>query len=133
MNKVIITGRLGADPVEHDGENGKFVTYTLANTEWSKNGETTNWIDVVAFGSSSEFALKNLVKGQKIILEGKLKWIKKNEILSLNMWEGDHIFLERLILGKPYFELSLIYGGSMGDTLIEIIEDRLVIDVPICE
>lgn len=72
MNKVIITGRLGADPVEHDGENGKFVTYTLANTEWTKNGDNTNWIDVVAFGSSGEFAAKNLSKGKKIILEGRL-------------------------------------------------------------
>lgn len=72
MNKVIITGRLGADPIERDGENGKFVTYALANTEWTKNGEVTNWIDVIAFGSSAEFAMKNLVKGQKIILEGRL-------------------------------------------------------------
>lgn len=72
MNKVIITGRLGANPVEHDGENGKFVSYTLANTEWHKNGETTNWIDVLAFAASAEFAMKNLVNGQKIILEGRL-------------------------------------------------------------
>lgn len=72
MNKVIITGRLGADPIEHDGEKGKFVTYSLANTEWTKNGEMTNWIDVVAFAYQAEFALKNLVKGQKIILEGRL-------------------------------------------------------------
>lgn len=41
MNKVIITGRLGADPIEHEGEKGKFVTYSLANTEWTKNGEMT--------------------------------------------------------------------------------------------
>ena len=47
MNKVIITGRLGADPIEHDG-NSKFVTYSIANTEWTKNGEVTNWIDVIA-------------------------------------------------------------------------------------
>lgn len=71
MNKVIITGRLGADPIEHDG-NTKFVIYSIANTEWTKNGEITNWIDVIAFGSQAEFAKKNLVKGQKIILEGRL-------------------------------------------------------------
>ena len=59
--------------------------------------------------------------------EGKLKWIDKKDILSLNMWEGDHIFLERLLSDKPYFELSLIYGGSSGDELLEVIDDELIL------
>lgn len=54
----------------NDG-NSKFVTYSIANTEWTKNGEVTNWIDVIAFGPQAEFAKKNLVKGQKIIIEGR--------------------------------------------------------------
>lgn len=52
--------------------------------------------------------------------EGNLKWIKKDEILSLNMWEGDHVFLEKLLNNEPYFTLTLIYGGESGDTLISI-------------
>ena len=65
--------------------------------------------------------------------EGKLSWIKKDEILNLNMWEGDHVFLERLLADKPLFNLSLIYGGESGDTLSEIIDDVLIHDDPIDE
>lgn len=63
--------------------------------------------------------------------EGKLKWIKKDEILTLNMWEGDHVFLERLLDNKPAFKLSLIYGGASGDDLVKIIDDQLVLDDPV--
>lgn len=58
--------------------------------------------------------------------EGELKWINKKDILTLNMWEGDHVFLKKLLEDKPYFELSLIYGGKSGDELVEIIYDKLI-------
>ena len=53
--------------------------------------------------------------------EGSLKWINKKDILTLNMWEGDHVFLEKLLANDNYFELSLIYGGENGDELKEVI------------
>ena len=59
--------------------------------------------------------------------EGKLKWIKKDEVLSLNMWEGDHVFLERLLADSSFFSLSLKYGGENGDELKEIIDGRLIL------
>ena len=54
--------------------------------------------------------------------EGNLKWIDKKDILSLNMWEGDHVFLKKLLSESPYFELSLIYGGKSGETLLRVDE-----------
>lgn len=57
--------------------------------------------------------------------EGNLKWINKNEILSLNMWEGDHVFLERLLNSDSYFEMSLIYGGKNGEELVDV-SDKLL-------
>ena len=41
--------------------------------------------------------------------EGELKYIPKDQILSLNMWEGDKYFLELLDKDEPYFEMNLIY------------------------
>ena len=41
--------------------------------------------------------------------EGILKYIPKNEILNLPIWEGDRIFLEKLLSNAPYFELELNY------------------------
>lgn len=59
--------------------------------------------------------------------EGNLKWIEKSEILDLDMWEGDHIFLERLLNNDSFFTLSLQYGGQNGDTLVNTIENQLVL------
>ena len=41
--------------------------------------------------------------------EGTLKWIKKNDLFSLDLWEGDRIFLKKLLNEEPYFELELNY------------------------
>lgn len=50
--------------------------------------------------------------------EGELRWIKKKEILSLNLWEGDRVFLEYLLNDKKeFFDITLIYEG---DNLKEI-------------
>ena len=49
--------------------------------------------------------------------EGELRYIPKELVHSLNMWEGDKCFLNRL--DDDYFELTLIYKG---DELIEVKE-----------
>lgn len=41
--------------------------------------------------------------------EGELAWIAKNDVLSLNLWEGDRIFLDILWNDNHYFELKLYY------------------------
>ena len=44
--------------------------------------------------------------------EGDLKWIEKENIFSLNLWEGDKIFLRKLLNGESGFEISLYYEGD---------------------
>ena len=44
--------------------------------------------------------------------EGVLKWVPKNEIEKLNLWQGDRIFLSLLTKDIPYFQLKLIYKGD---------------------
>ena len=41
--------------------------------------------------------------------EGELRWIPKNEILKLNLWEGDYLFLNRMYENDNYFEIELKY------------------------
>ena len=43
--------------------------------------------------------------------EGTLKWIPKEEILQLNLWEGDKHFLTPLINGDSNIRLRLVYEG----------------------
>jgi 8-oxo-dGTP diphosphatase len=40
--------------------------------------------------------------------EGKLEWIKEEDLLSLNLWEGDKIFIPWLFQEK-YFSAKFIY------------------------
>lgn len=44
--------------------------------------------------------------------EGILKWVAEEDILSLNLWEGDRIFLSYLKKNIPLFHLALKYKGD---------------------
>jgi len=44
--------------------------------------------------------------------EGELAWIKKADLLSLPLWEGDKIFLKLLDTDCPFFSLKLRYEGE---------------------
>lgn len=44
--------------------------------------------------------------------EGELKWIEENKILSLNLWEGDRVFLDLISRGEGFFSLKLSYEGD---------------------
>ena len=42
--------------------------------------------------------------------EGELQWIRKADVPSLNVWEGDRIFLKLLSEDRDFFLLKLIYS-----------------------
>ena len=44
--------------------------------------------------------------------EGELAWIRKQDLLSLPLWEGDKIFLKLLDSDEPFFSLKLRYEGE---------------------
>lgn len=44
--------------------------------------------------------------------EGELKWVDKDEVLSLPLWEGDREFLRLLREDAPFFSLKLVYQGD---------------------
>ncbi len=44
--------------------------------------------------------------------EGDLEWVDKNEILNLNLWEGDKIFLEKIRTSKQFFTIKFEYDGD---------------------
>lgn len=48
--------------------------------------------------------------------EGILEWVPKKELLALNLWEGDKIFIKLLLEEAPFFSLKLSYKG---DELVE--------------
>lgn len=52
--------------------------------------------------------------------EGVLQWVPKKNLLDLNLWVGDLIFLKLLQEDAPFFSLKLSY---QGDELIEAVLD----------
>ena len=44
--------------------------------------------------------------------EGELVWVKKEEVMELNLWEGDRIFLKRLLKDEGFFRIKLVYEGD---------------------
>ena len=49
--------------------------------------------------------------------EGELEWVDKQEVLKLNIWEGDKIFFRLLEEQQEFFSLKLVYDGT--DRLVE--------------
>ncbi|MBR1930717.1 MAG: 8-oxo-dGTP diphosphatase [Lachnospiraceae bacterium] len=49
--------------------------------------------------------------------EGELRFVPKEEVLNLNLWEGDRVFLRELLAGNKHIEFSLSYEG---DTLKKV-------------
>lgn len=44
--------------------------------------------------------------------EGELLWVEKSAVLDLNLWEGDVLFLKRLIEDEKFFTIKVQYQGE---------------------
>jgi len=79
LNKVLVIGRLGADPEVKVLESGQTLTrFSLAvNETWKdKEGqkqEKTEWVRVVTWGRTAELAGEYLKKGRETLVEGKMQ------------------------------------------------------------
>ena len=78
VNKVILVGRLGADPeVKAIGSGSTVARLNLATSEsWVKDGqrqERTEWHRVTVWGKLAEICGKHLAKGRQVYVEGKLQ------------------------------------------------------------
>jgi len=78
VNKVILVGNLGKDPKIKTLDNGtKLASFTVATTERYKDKEgnyqdQTEWHRIVAWRWLADLTEKNLKKGSKVYIEGKL-------------------------------------------------------------
>ena len=58
--------------------------------------------------------------------EGVLEWVAKEDVLDLNIWEGDKVFFKLLNEREEFFSLKLVYDG--GDKLVQVALDGNDID-----
>lgn len=104
LNRIIIQGRLAADvTLRHTQAGTPVATFTLAVDRDFKDKNTgeraTDWIPVVAWRGTGEFAAKYLSKGRMAVVEGRLQmreWTDKegnrrttSEVVADNVYFGD--------------------------------------------
>jgi single-strand DNA-binding protein len=79
LNKVILIGNLGRDPETRTLESGTVMCrFSIATTETYKNkqGEKishTEWHNIVLWRNLAEVADKYLHKGDKVLIEGRMR------------------------------------------------------------
>lgn len=79
VNKVILLGNLGKDPLVRSLESGaKVASFTLATNRFFKGQdgnpvEETEWHNVVLWGNLADLAEKYLSKGRQVFIEGRLR------------------------------------------------------------
>ena len=79
INKVILVGRLGADPEMKTVGQGQTVTrlnVATSETWMGKDGqkqEKTEWHRITVWGKLAEICGKHLSKGRQVYVEGKLQ------------------------------------------------------------
>lgn len=103
LNKIVIMGRLTRDPELRRTQGGTAVTsFTMAVDRdfKSQSGEKeTDFIDVVAWRNTGEFAAKYLAKGRMAAVEGRIQvrdWQDKDgnrrksvEVVADNVYFAD--------------------------------------------
>lgn len=113
VNKVILLGRLGADPQIRYTPTGKAtVSFTLAtNRVWKdQNGtqqEKTEWHRIVAWGKLAELMAEWLKKGNLIYLEGRLQTRSYEDQNGVKRWITEVLATDMEMLGgekKPISE-----------------------------
>ncbi|MCT4612673.1 MAG: single-stranded DNA-binding protein [Clostridia bacterium] len=105
MNKVILMGRLTKDPEVRYTQSDQplaVARYTLAvNRRFSRNSEqTADFINVVAFGKSGEFAEKYYRKGQLVSIVGRL------QVRSWENQEGVRQWSTEVVVEEQHFAES---------------------------
>lgn len=89
--------------------------YTL--TSWQLRGIMTFVSDVWETEYMFIYTADGFTGEQTECDEGELVWIPKEDVLKLNIWEGDMIFLRKLIAEEGFFTVKMEYEG---DKLVKV-------------
>ena len=107
VNKVILLGRLGADPEVRYSSSGTAITnFRMATSSVFKNKqgekeEKTEWHRIVAFGRLGEICGEYLAKGRQIYLEGRLQTRDWEDKDGNRHWTTEIVALNMQMLGSP--------------------------------
>ncbi len=120
VNKVIIVGRLGADPEQRRTQSGLLVvncnvatSERFSDQDSNERKERTEWHRIVFFGKLAEVVAQYLRKGSQIYLEGRLqtrKW--QDSRTGQDRYSTEIIAREMTMLGSRGEGRSDGFGSS---------------------
>ena len=120
INKVILIGRLGAEPETAETKNGLGCKFSLATSEsWNdkKTGqkvEKTEWHKIVIYGRLAEVAAQYLHKGHQVYLEGKLETLEYLDKAGQKKWTT------RVVLSAFNSKLEMLDNKNFQDQNAEV-------------
>ncbi|TAK11670.1 MAG: single-stranded DNA-binding protein [Anaerolineae bacterium] len=106
LNKVMIIGHLGRDPEMRYTPSGRPVTtFSVATTRnWKtaegERRESTEWFNIVAWGSLAEICKEHLVKGQQVYIDGRLQTRRWDDDEGNKRQTTEIVAREMVILGS---------------------------------
>lgn len=100
VNKVIILGRLGANPEVRQTQSGTIVArVNLATNEVFKEETQTEWHRVVIFGKSAEVIQQYCKKGDALYVEGRIRTNKWQDTSGENRYSTEIIVSDFQLIG----------------------------------
>jgi single-strand DNA-binding protein len=121
LNRVQLIGRLGKDPESKFTATGKKVTHfslAVSNRWKDKSGESkesTEWVNVEAWGRLGEVCQEYLKKGSLIYLEGRLKTDKYEDKGETKYYTKVVALTLQFLDKKPAEEAEVAVEEDMGD------------------
>jgi single-strand DNA-binding protein len=81
-NRLVVCGRVGADPRQSVSQNGKALAkFSVAVDQGSGDRKETVWLQCTAFGAVAETCAKYVGRGHMVLVDGQLsvqKYTDKN-------------------------------------------------------
>ncbi|MCI9570677.1 MAG: single-stranded DNA-binding protein [Lachnospiraceae bacterium] len=117
MNRVILMGRLTRDPIVRysQGERSMAIAnYTLAvdrrgrRSQDGDQGQTADFINIVAFDRAGEFAEKYFRQGMRVLVSGRIQtgsYVNK---------DGQKVYTTEVVVDDQEFADSKNQGGDNG-------------------
>lgn len=96
MNNVCLMGRLTADPQNMENKKVEIVKFTLAIDRAGKDAGA-DFIRIVCFGKTAEFAERYFTKGQRVSVTGHI------QTGSYENKDGDTVYTTDIIADRLYF------------------------------
>ena len=121
LNRVMVIGNLGRDPEMRYTPDGQAITsFSLATTRaWTGSAErrdTTEWFNVVAWGSLAEICHQYLSKGRRVYVEGELRTRGWEQPDGQKHFRTELVASEMIMLGpRPHLREAGSVSGPRDD------------------